>query len=166
MFSPARVAHLSLPQFKSWSMALNSTPLVYNHTPCSECPVHVWAPLPQTLPPSVEATHICFIHGAQSVTRTRTNDHRSPIPISFSREGLLCRSPKATAILKGKEKRPPKTDPPTRPSGLGLSPLTSKSISGYLRPLLFPRHLVFPPSSSWHQNPFFGSNLKRLEACR
>ena len=40
-------------------------------------------------------------------------------------------------------------------------PLTSKSISGYFRPLLFPRHLVFPPSSSWHQNPFFGSNLWR-----
>lgn len=39
--------------------------------------------------------------------------------------------------------------------------LTSRSISGYFRPLLLPRHLVFPPSSSWHQNPFFGSNLWR-----
>lgn len=40
-------------------------------------------------------------------------------------------------------------------------PLTSESISGYFRPLLLPKHLVFPPSSSWHQNPFFGSNLWR-----
>lgn len=33
-------------------------------------------------------------------------------------------------------------------------------MSGYLLPLLFPKHLVFPPSSSWHQKPFFGSNLQ------
>lgn len=39
--------------------------------------------------------------------------------------------------------------------------LTSKSISGYFLPLLFPKHLVFPPSSSWHQNPFLGSNLQQ-----
>lgn len=45
------------------------------------------------------------------------------------------------------------------------SALTSGSMSGYLRPLLLPRHLVFPPSSSWHQNPFLGSNLWRWEAC-
>lgn len=38
--------------------------------------------------------------------------------------------------------------------------LTSVSMSGYRRPLLFPKHLVFPPSSSWHQKPFFGSNLQ------
>lgn len=37
--------------------------------------------------------------------------------------------------------------------------LTSTSMSGYLLPLLFPKHLVLPPSSSWHQKPFFGSNL-------
>lgn len=40
--------------------------------------------------------------------------------------------------------------------------ITSGSMGGYLRPLLFPRHLVFPPSSSWHQKPFWGSNLKYI----
>lgn len=39
--------------------------------------------------------------------------------------------------------------------------LTEESMSGYFLPLLFPRHLVFPPSNSWHQNPFASSNLKR-----
>ena len=37
---------------------------------------------------------------------------------------------------------------------------TSVSIAGYFLPLLFPRHLVLPPSSSWHQKPFCGSNLE------
>jgi len=32
-------------------------------------------------------------------------------------------------------------------------------MGGYLRPLLFPKHLVLPPSNSWHQKPFWGSNL-------
>lgn len=36
---------------------------------------------------------------------------------------------------------------------------TSESMAGYLRPLLFPKHLVLPPSNSWHQKPFWGSNL-------
>lgn len=40
---------------------------------------------------------------------------------------------------------------------------TSGSISGYLRPLLFPKHFVFPPSSSWHQKPFLGSNLNKTD---
>lgn len=39
---------------------------------------------------------------------------------------------------------------------------TSNFISEYLFPLLFPRHLVFPPSRSWHQKPFLGSNLYRV----
>lgn len=39
--------------------------------------------------------------------------------------------------------------------------LTEESMSGYFLPLLFPRHFVFPPSNSWHQNPFASSNLKR-----
>lgn len=36
---------------------------------------------------------------------------------------------------------------------------TSGSIGGYFLPLLFPKHFVFPPSRSWHQKPFWGSNL-------
>ena len=65
--------------------------------------------------------------------------------------------------VSGKEKLLSNTGPPSfipLPQAACLL-LTSKSISGYFRPLLLPRHLVFPPSSSWHQNPFFGSNLWR-----
>lgn len=40
---------------------------------------------------------------------------------------------------------------------------TSGSIGGYFLPLLFPKHLVFPPSRSWHQKPFWGSNLSENE---
>lgn len=39
--------------------------------------------------------------------------------------------------------------------------VTSESIGGYFLPLLFPRHLVFPSSRSWHQNPLCESNLKQ-----
>ena len=54
--------------------------------------------------------------------------------------------------------RPPQ--PCSRPCREALCILTSESISGYFLPLLFPKHFVFPPSRSWHQNPFFGSNLR------
>lgn len=46
---------------------------------------------------------------------------------------------------------------------LAVNDRTSGSMSGYLRPLLFPKHLVFPPSSSWHQKPFLGSNLSIID---
>lgn len=43
---------------------------------------------------------------------------------------------------------------------------TSGSIGGYFLPLLFPKHFVFPPSRSWHQKPFWGSNLRGEEKGR
>lgn len=37
---------------------------------------------------------------------------------------------------------------------------TSELISWYFLPLLFPRHLVRPPSSRWHQKPLLSSYLQ------
>lgn len=163
-------------RFKSWGMALTSTPLVQNHSPCSECPVHVCTPLPQTLPPSVWRPHTSASFMAPTVppvlefmdTRltTATLTTRAQ-PLFPSLENDCCvRVPRPLPYSRVKRKALPKDRAlPLSPLAWDYAPLTSKSISGYFRPLLFPRHLVFPPSSSWHQNPFFGSNLKRLEAC-
>lgn len=40
---------------------------------------------------------------------------------------------------------------------------TCGSMGGYFLPLLFPKHFVLPPSRSWHQKPFWGSNLREEE---
>lgn len=111
------------------------------------------------MPPTLELTNTCVAKETLTIPYSPT--------LCPSLEDACCvRVPRPLPYSRIKRKGLPKYGLPT-PSGLGpYPPLTSKSISGYFRPLLFPRHLVFPPSSSWHQNPFFGSNLKRSEAYR